>query len=561
MGPDGKALGLLNYGSAKYPARLEKTDAEKVAPLSSAASRTKMNEAMREVDPKVKVAKLLALIHENAGEPYNAGAYAAMLGVADKAGLSEAEVRKHVENWTNDATPYGTEWATDIRSQALRALQDKKAFAGLATELALAAESALAADAPLDVRASISGMLARSARLAGKIDLADTTEAKVKELDAKLDEEYHKTVPPFKPETFAGRKNAKADRAVVMEIFTGAECPPCVGADVGFDALLKSYKPTEFIGLQYHLHIPGPDPLTNEDTVARQKYYGTEVRGTPTTFFEGKRAGGSGGLMQHAEAKYRRVPGSDRSRPRNPQAGRDHPDRDPEWRPAQDQRDRHRRKGSQERQAQAPARPGRAIRPLSRRQQAPVPPQRRSGVPRRRRGQGARGRQGLGRHRGQAVRCATGPEGLSRQVPQQLGPIVPEPPPADRPRRPGRRGPRAGRRRPRDLAGRAGAGPGREPLTRQTSRGPHPSRVAADAVSSVRFHALRRSPWTGRGLRCVARIETTCSAVGPDRWPDSRSIARCAVWVPVCNSAQRCTSWHVRNRSHVAAKTRPNSGP
>jgi hypothetical protein len=309
VGPDGKALGLLNYGSAKYPARLEKTDAEKVAPFGSAASRTKMSEAMREVDPKVKVDKLLALIHENAGEPYNASAYAAMLGVADKAGLSDSEVRKHVENWTNDATPYGSEWVTDVRAQALRALQDKKAFAGLATELAVAAESALAADAPLDVRASISGMLARSARLAGKIELADTTLAKVKELDAKLDEEYHKTVPPFKPETFAGRKNAKADRVVVMEIFTGAECPPCVGADVGFDALLKSFKPTELIGLQYHLHIPGPDPLTNEDTVARQKYYGTEVRGTPSTFFEGKAALGGGGPMQRAEVKYKEYRG------------------------------------------------------------------------------------------------------------------------------------------------------------------------------------------------------------------------------------------------------------
>jgi hypothetical protein len=304
VGPDGKAFGLLNYGPAKYPARLEKTDAEKVATLSSAAGRTKLNDATREADPKVKVTKLLALIHENAGEPYNAGAYAALLGVADKAGLSEADVRKHVENWTNDAKPYGTEWVADIRGRAVRALLDKKALAALATELALAAESALPADAPLEVRASVNGMLARSARLAGKIDLADSTEAKVKELDAKLDEEYHKTVPPYKPQSYAGRKNAKADRAVVMEIFTGAECPPCVGADVGFDGLLKSYKPTEFIGLQYHLHIPGPDPLTNDDTVERQKYYGTEVRGTPSTFFDGKGQAGGGGPMQRSEAKY-----------------------------------------------------------------------------------------------------------------------------------------------------------------------------------------------------------------------------------------------------------------
>jgi len=306
VGPDGKAIGLVTYGTGKHPARLEKTDAEKVVPLasSSAAVRDKLTVANREADPKAKAAKLLALIHENAGQPYNAGAYAALLGVAEKAGLSEAEVRKHIESWTSDAAPYGTEWATDIRSRALKALQDKKAFAGLATELALAAEAALPADAALDTRASISGMLARSARLAGKTELADTTDAKVKELDAKLDEAYHKTVPPFKPQTFAGRKDAKADRTVVMEIFTGAECPPCVGADVGFDALLKTYKPAEFIGLQYHLHIPGPDPLTNDDTVARRNYYGTEVRGTPTTFFDGKRAGGSGGLMQHSEGKY-----------------------------------------------------------------------------------------------------------------------------------------------------------------------------------------------------------------------------------------------------------------
>ena len=104
-------------------------------------------------------------------------------------------------------------------------------------------------------------MLARSARLAGKDDVAAAAESRAKEIDAKLDAEYHEKVPPFKPATFAGRKNAKGDRAVVMEIFTGAQCPPCVAADVGFDALLTTYKPTEFIGLQYHLHIPGPDPL------------------------------------------------------------------------------------------------------------------------------------------------------------------------------------------------------------------------------------------------------------------------------------------------------------
>ena len=89
-----------------------------------------------------------------------------------------------------------------------------------------------------------------------------------------------------------------------MELFTGAQCPPCVAADVAFDALLTTYKPAEFIGLQYHLHIPGPDPLTNRDSVARENYYGSEVQGTPSTFFNGHSEAGGGGSMANSEAKY-----------------------------------------------------------------------------------------------------------------------------------------------------------------------------------------------------------------------------------------------------------------
>ena len=89
-----------------------------------------------------------------------------------------------------------------------------------------------------------------------------------------------------------------------MELFTGAQCPPCVAADVAFDALLKTYKPTELVGLQYHLHIPGPDPLTNKDTEARQQYYGDEISGTPSTFFNGHSQAGGGGPMQASEQKF-----------------------------------------------------------------------------------------------------------------------------------------------------------------------------------------------------------------------------------------------------------------
>ena len=104
-----------------------------------------------------------------------------------------------------------------------------------------------------------------------------------------------KKFPPFKPAPYAGRKNPQANQVVLMELFTGAQCPPCVAADVAFDALLQTYKPTDFIGLQYHLHIPGPDPLTNNDSVERQQVLRDEVQGTPSTFFNGRSEAGGGG--------------------------------------------------------------------------------------------------------------------------------------------------------------------------------------------------------------------------------------------------------------------------
>jgi hypothetical protein len=134
-----------------------------------------------------------------------------------------------------------------------------------------------------------------------------TISANLEKIEGKIDAEYLKTVPPFKPVTFAGRKDKSANQIVVMELFTGAQCPPCVAADVAFDALQKSYKPSELVLIQYHLHIPGPDPLTNTDTVARANYYG--ANSTPTTLFNGKKLASGGGAMAGAEGKYKEYAG------------------------------------------------------------------------------------------------------------------------------------------------------------------------------------------------------------------------------------------------------------
>jgi hypothetical protein len=94
----------------------------------------------------------------------------------------------------------------------------------------------------------------------------------------------------------------------VLELFTGTQCPPCVAADVGFDGLIKSYEPVDVVFIQYHMHIPGPDPLTNPDSVARFSYYGKlneeEVRGTPTSIINGTKFVPAGGGLDNAAMSY-----------------------------------------------------------------------------------------------------------------------------------------------------------------------------------------------------------------------------------------------------------------
>ncbi len=309
LGRDGKALGTLQFRGTNFPARIEKTEAKNVAEIQPSPAQRKLAQARTKDDVKERIAVSMEVIRENPGHPLNAMAYGQLVASAEAAGLGPEEVRGHIKAWSDEAKPYGPEWSAEVRTRALKALQGKKAYAEMATELAMAAEKASADDVSLDARGQALNLLVSSARLAGKDQVAAEAERRLKVIDAKIDAEYHEKVPPFKPEAYAGRKLGKGERVVLMELFTGAECPPCVAADVGFDALLKTYKPTEFIGLQYHLHIPGPDPLANPDGIARAEYYGGEVAGTPSPFFNGKTDAGGGGFMADAEGKHKEYRG------------------------------------------------------------------------------------------------------------------------------------------------------------------------------------------------------------------------------------------------------------
>ncbi|GIX03175.1 MAG: hypothetical protein KatS3mg113_0181 [Planctomycetaceae bacterium] len=91
-------------------------------------------------------------------------------------------------------------------------------------------------------------------------------------------------------------------RTVLVEVFTGTMCPPCVAADVASVVLASTYPQDRVAMLQFHQHIPGPDPLTNQDAEERFAYY--EGQGTPTVIIDGVFSLAAGGVLQHVGAVY-----------------------------------------------------------------------------------------------------------------------------------------------------------------------------------------------------------------------------------------------------------------
>jgi tetratricopeptide (TPR) repeat protein len=109
-----------------------------------------------------------------------------------------------------------------------------------------------------------------------------------------------KTVENFKVDKY--KKPAGNQKIALAELFTGSECRPCVAADVAYDKLLERYDFNNLAVLEYHQHIPAPDPMTNYDTEARAKFYG--VNSTPTSIIEGVEKATSGGPKVAAKNRF-----------------------------------------------------------------------------------------------------------------------------------------------------------------------------------------------------------------------------------------------------------------
>ena len=332
-------LGSLGDDNRLFPAALVPTDAEKLAKplppdvpdefkqamkflsapqlLRIKARRSKDDEEKKklrdEADDAAKLAeeKVPALFRkvfaEHPGTPAAVSAADELLDRSAKLNPPPTETLA----WANALTTYAARYGSRVEYRSLASvaetLTNNPKLAATALKFAEQAKTATES-APAGIRVRVMKALALAQERVGNTPAAMTVRTEIEKLELVLDKEYLDKVPPFKTVKFPGRKNMDANRVAVLELFTGSQCPPCVAADVGFDAMAKAYKPSEVVLLQYHLHIPGPDALTNPDAIARQDYYTEtypdDIRGTPSTLVNGKPEAGGGGSLEDAKDKF-----------------------------------------------------------------------------------------------------------------------------------------------------------------------------------------------------------------------------------------------------------------
>ncbi len=283
-----KIFGSLTQGAMTVPAIMEATTAKSSFDLD------------REILQKM---------------PTDPKALIAIVDVIDKAKDNKVEV-KDLQAWVDGslkaAELYGPRFQLKHNMRLLSALQGQKMYASVGVETALRMSKQIDPKMPLDTQANILSLASNALRGGGEAKEADVLDGRLDSLETQAYADYAGAKADFKLTKFDGRKG-KSKRTVLVELFTGAMCPPCVACDLAFDGLEKSYGPNEVVLLQYHMHIPAPEPMSNLDSDARFDYYADayakKVRGTPTNLFNGKLDATGGGAREDAAEKYKEYVG------------------------------------------------------------------------------------------------------------------------------------------------------------------------------------------------------------------------------------------------------------
>ncbi len=298
--------GVIHFNNRLLLAQFNKTDdtdLKQEDAESATAEGEQLEKAKTTEDAKEKQAALKELVDKRADKPAAYSAARLLLESYVKEGAKDDEVSATADKFVKIGARFGPEVEKNTVALACQTLTQGEKVSPAALEFVRKSEKALTKDDPPASASKILRALALALKKTGKEKDAKELEPRIDKLEEEVDAVYEKTAVPFKVEAYKERKG-EGKRVAVVELFTGAYCPPCVGADVAFDAALQTYKPTDVILLQYHVHIPAPDRLANADTDSRTKYYGDNIAGVPTAFLNGKVTKPLGGSKGSAKESY-----------------------------------------------------------------------------------------------------------------------------------------------------------------------------------------------------------------------------------------------------------------
>jgi len=170
-----------------------------------------------------------------------------------------------------------------LLSEAIKAAQPGPAFVKLAKLEARRGNNAKALEHYIS--AAVQGGMSATDDAAMRTLYKATNGNDEAKLELLIDEVYREKFPnPVKPDAYTPTA-ARTDRLVLLDMFTGSGCGPCVSADLALDAVMKRYPAGTIVSLAYHENIPAPDPMVTEGSNARRAYY--SIRGVPTFNIDG----------------------------------------------------------------------------------------------------------------------------------------------------------------------------------------------------------------------------------------------------------------------------------
>lgn len=212
------------------------------------------------------------ILKDHADQSGSCEAGLSLLSSAYKSDISTEQVRTWVQSTLKAAEQFGPRYRRDVLLRALEFTQRYAEAAAITAELAQEADTQLGSTCPAPLQAKVLAFLVHALTKTGKADEAKPFRERLEKLETNFDTDYRARLPKWEIKKFGERK-AKANRVALVELFTGAECAPCVAASLACGRLSEMYKQVDVIALQYHLHTGGANPLANPDAESRYDFY------------------------------------------------------------------------------------------------------------------------------------------------------------------------------------------------------------------------------------------------------------------------------------------------